>query len=149
MNENGIVRRIDHVGVVVRDIEQARMAYIKKLGLEPDGDELVENVNVRLAYLKCADDSHPAWLQLVQPVGPGPVADFLAEHGEGLHHVCFGVPDISHALQLIEGEAGAAVFRGGRGRSACFLGARPGNVLIELTELGALAQDLRDTAATA
>lgn len=140
VNEKATARRIDHVGVVVRDIEQTRTAYIKKLGLEPDGDELVENVNVRLAYLKCANDSHPAWLQLVQPVGPGPVADFLAEHGEGLHHVCFGVPDISHALQQIQGEAGTAVFPGGRGRAACFLGARPGNVLIELTELGTPAQ---------
>jgi carnitine-CoA ligase len=146
MNENATVQRIDHVGVVVRDIEQSRTAYVKKLGLEPDGEELVESVSVRLAYLKCAGDSHPAWLQLVQPVGPGPVADFLAEHGEGLHHICFGVPNISDALQQIEGEAGTAAFRGGRGRTACFLGGRPGNVLIELTELGIPAQEPRDTA---
>jgi catechol 2,3-dioxygenase-like lactoylglutathione lyase family enzyme len=103
MDAEGTFRRIDHVGVVVRDIELTRAAYVRDLGLEPDGEEVVGSVNVRLAYLKCRGDRDPAYLQLVQPLGPGPVADFLAEHGEGLHHVCFGVPDISRALRQIDG----------------------------------------------
>jgi catechol 2,3-dioxygenase-like lactoylglutathione lyase family enzyme len=131
MDAEGTFRRIDHVGVVVRDIELTRAAYVRDFGLEPDGEEVVDSVNVRLAYLKCLGDRDPAYLQLVQPLGPGPAADFLAEHGEGLHHVCFGVPDISRALRQIDGEADTAVFQGGRGRAACFLGTRPDNVLIE------------------
>jgi catechol 2,3-dioxygenase-like lactoylglutathione lyase family enzyme len=136
MDAQGTFRRIDHVGVVVRDIELARAAYVQSLGLEPDGEEVIDSVNVRLAYLKCRGDRAPAYLQLVQPTGPGPVADFLAARGEGLHHVCFDVADISRALRQIDGEADTPVFRGGRGRAACFLGTRPGNVLIELTEVG-------------
>jgi carnitine-CoA ligase len=132
----GTFRRIDHVGIVVRDIELTRAAYVQILGLEPDADEVVDSVNVRLAYLKCPGDPDPAYVQLVQPLGPGPVADFLTQHGEGLHHVCFAVADMSSALGRIDGEAGSAVFTGGRGRAACFLGTRPGNVLIELTETG-------------
>ncbi|GEM_PF-123750 len=136
MDAEGTLRRIDHVGVVVRDIEKARTAYVRDLGLEPDGEEVVGSVNVRLAYLKCRGDRDPTCLQLVQPLGPGPVADFLAEHGEGLHHVCFGVPDIPSTLRRMDGEADTPVFQGGRRRAACFLGTRPGNVLIELTQIG-------------
>lgn len=138
MEGKGTFQRIDHVGVVVRDIDKTRAAYVRDLGLEPDGEEVVDSVNARLAYLKCPGDHQPTCLQLVQPIGPGPVADFLADHGEGLHHVCFGVPNISHALQQIDGEADTAIFQGGRGRMACFLGTRPGNLLIELTQLGSL-----------
>src|SRR6202042_2007047 len=114
-----------------RDIGQAIPAFTDQFGLVLDTEEHVESVSVRLAYLACRGESNPAYLQLVQPVGPGPVADFLANSGEGLHHVCFAVPDITQTLAVIGGEARTPVFTGGRGRKACFLAQRPGNILVE------------------
>ena len=74
-------------------------------------------------------------LQLVQPTGPGPIADFLAAQGEGLHHICLAVEDIPATLRRLPGQEGVRVGMGGRGRRACFLAAPPNGLRIELTEL--------------
>lgn len=131
------VSHIDHVAVAVADADAASTYYCKQLGLTLDHDERLPAIGVRLMYLRPGTDgSAAATVQLVQPIGDGPVADFLAERGEGLHHVCFAVPDIDDALNALPGERGTGVFTGGRGRRACFLSTRPSGALIELTETG-------------
>jgi len=72
-------------------------------------------------------------LQLVQPVEPGAMRDQLQSNGEGLHHICFEVADISGALEGM-GDDTERIFTGGRDQLACFLGDSPNGVLIELIE---------------
>ena len=74
-------------------------------------------------------------LQLVEPLGPGRLADDLERQGPGLHHLCFGVPGLPGALAGL-GEPGDGTFRGGQGRPACFLASRPGGLYVELIEFG-------------
>ncbi len=87
---------------------------------------------MRLTYL----DLGNAWLQLVEPLDPAhPLATWLAEHGEGLHHVCFGVDDVVEELERI-GPPGAPPppLGSGRGRPAGFpAGDPPHGVRIECT----------------
>ncbi|HLH59015.1 MAG TPA: VOC family protein [Streptosporangiaceae bacterium] len=120
--------RVDHVAIAVRDADAALPYYTQRLGLPVIGDEIAEEPGVRLVYL----DAGNTFVQLVQPVRPGPVAGWLDEHGEGLHHICFAAPDLAEVLGTL-GDS-APIFRGGRGRNACFLSDRPNNVAVELTE---------------
>lgn len=118
------LRRIDHVGVVVRDIDGALGSWTSGLGLTVVHDETVGEIATRLTYLT-GDEPDDALLQLVQPLDEhAPVSGFLAEVGEGLHHVCFAVDHIPAALAAI-GNEDTPLFVGGRRRRCCFIAERP------------------------
>lgn len=125
---------IDHVAIAVQDADQAAATFGRLLGCRVMGDERVAAAGVRLVYLGAVADQDAARLQLVQPVMAGPVADFLAAHGEGLHHVCFRTSDIARSLRGA-GESGTEkVFAGGGGLPCAFLTGTPHGARIELTE---------------
>jgi len=86
--------KIDHLGIAVNNIEQARSLY-EALGLtvleEEEGEEGVRSVMIPLG------DSR---LRLLQPLAKGSdLGKFLAQHGEGLHHVALHVDDISGTFE--------------------------------------------------
>ncbi len=121
---------LDHVGVVVRDLDAAKREFRERFGMELVGEEDLPHLGVRVAYL----DSGGSLLQLLTPIGPGGVRDHLQNSGEGLHHLCYAVPDIEAAVARLAPDAGVRINRGGRGRLACFLPGETGSVTIELTE---------------
>jgi len=123
-------RRIDHVAVVVKDADEAVTRFAADLGLVVSADVRSPDGGVRLVYLEAGDTT----LQLVQPLRPGPVAVWLRDCGEGLHHICFDVPDLAGALASLPDEDPAAITMGGRGCPVAFIDARPHGVVIELTE---------------
>ena len=126
-----IVRRIDHIGVAVLDIDAAVRYYTDVLGMQLSVDTLLSDGSARLAYLEAADTT----IQLVQPLRPGSLADFLATNGEGLHHICLEVTGrLETALRDVFGESSDGIYVGGRDCRVSFVGSRPNNVLIELTE---------------
>lgn len=122
------VRAIDHVAIVVQDIDSALAYYVETLGLDVVEDEVLDERSARLAYV----DAGNVLIQLVQPLGDGPVATFLAERGEGLHHICFAVDRIEQTLEALDAETNDGIFKGGRGRRACFLKDRMNGTLVEL-----------------
>jgi methylmalonyl-CoA/ethylmalonyl-CoA epimerase len=123
---------VDHVAVIVHDIDRALPYYIDQLGFTLLNDELALNDTVRLAYLDCGPGS--SMIQLVCPLRPGPLADYLESRGEGLHHICFTVEDIAATLAALAPGAEIAVGMGGRGRRTAFLPAPPNGLITELTE---------------
>lgn len=125
-----MIENIDHIAIAVRNIDEALPYYTEQLGLPLIEDELLPSAGVRLAYLGAGS----TMIQLVQPIGETPVRKFLEERGEGLHHLCLGVKDIPRTLSGLPGEEAVKVVMGGRARRACFLGAQPNGVRIELTE---------------
>jgi methylmalonyl-CoA/ethylmalonyl-CoA epimerase len=124
------VNRIDHVGVLVPDASAASAQFEAALGLTIDEDEVLEDVGVRLVYLVGQEGHGYCDLQLVEPIRDGPLRAHLNEHGQGPHHVCFTTDDIDQSLLDLD-DTGAKVFRGGKGRRACFLSERIGGVLVE------------------
>ena len=79
-----MIRRLDHIAVVVSDTEQALLHFRDRLGLRVAAVDEPPEVPVRLTYL----DLGNTYLQLVEPLDPGhATAVWLAENGEGLHHV--------------------------------------------------------------
>jgi methylmalonyl-CoA/ethylmalonyl-CoA epimerase len=127
-----MIRRLDHVAVAVADTETALLHFRDRLGLEVIAVDEPPEVPVRLTYL----DLGNTWLQLVEPLDPAhPLAAWLEAHGDGLHHICFGVDDVPCELRRL-GPAGVAdpPLGSGRGRPAGFVaGAPPHGALIECT----------------
>jgi len=128
--------KVDHIGIVVANIQDALGYWTKFLG-EPNGPpEEVPGGGVRVAFLGSAG-TH---IELVEPTRPdSPVSKFLATRGGGIHHVAFAVPDVNAALRDVEARGGRLIDRtgrpGARGRRVGF--AHPsafGGILVEFVE---------------
>lgn len=136
-----MLTRIDHVGIAARDLETAVGFYQTTFGLRVLARETHEDQGVREAMLAVADGpTGGSYVQLLEPLAPDtPVGRFLARHGEGIHHIGYGVDDIEAALVAI-GAAGVRRIderprHGSMGASIAFLHPRDvGGVLTELVE---------------
>jgi methylmalonyl-CoA/ethylmalonyl-CoA epimerase len=126
------LRRLDHVAIVVRDTDEALRFYRDRLGLRVASSEELAAPHVRLTHL----DAGNAYVQLVEPLSPdSPLAQWLDEHGEGLHHLCFGVDDVPAAIADLNDTGGPVTLGSGRGRVAGFVTTSESHgATIELTE---------------
>lgn len=124
------LQRLDHVAIAVRDTDEALRHFRDRLGLPVIHQEDNDAAEARLTYL----DAGNAYLQLVQPLNP---QSELAQWGEGLHHICFGVENVAASAAALAGEAAPPVQMGsGRGRPSAFVpGPAPHGVRIECTQL--------------
>ena len=113
-----LVRRLDHVAILVRSTDEALRFYEGHVGLSVHSSEEIDSPHVRLTYL----DTGNAFLQLVEPLDAGsPLASWLAEHGEGLHHICFGVDDVEEAVAAMSDPGSTVALGNGRGRVSSFV----------------------------
>lgn len=104
---------VHHVAVVVRSIDAALDRYRELLGLLPEAEPIVfESQRVRLCFLPTGPEP-AARIELVEPIDrESGVARFLADRGEGLHHVCLVSEDLpadldrlaAHEAELIDRE---------------------------------------------
>ncbi len=102
------VKRIDHVAIVVRDLEAALRFYRDTLGVAPSRILDFPREGVKIAFLPLGGPEGSE-IELLEPTDPsGGVARFLEKRGEGLHHLCLEVEDIDAALVELTA-AGAAV----------------------------------------
>jgi methylmalonyl-CoA/ethylmalonyl-CoA epimerase len=139
-----VLTRIDHVGIACRDLEQKIAFYESTFGLTVVSLEVNEPQGVREAMLQVVPGRRGAaggsYVQLLEPLGPDtPVGRFLERRGEGVHHVGYGVADITAALAEI-GATGVRLIdsrprHGSLGASIAFLHpADVGGVLTELVQ---------------
>lgn len=128
--------RIDHVGVAVEDLEQARGLFQQLLGVEADVED-VPSEQVRIAMLPIGESK----IELLEPTqDDSPVGNFLASRGEGVHQVAIRVDDIHATLKRAEDlgiRALGEVREGAEGAKVCFLHPKDCHgVLLELVERG-------------
>lgn len=91
-----MIKRLDHIGIAVRNLEASLGPYEKVLGLSPRILRL-EEARLLAAFIRVGDVT----LELLQPLdGEEEVSRFLAEHGEGVHHLAYEVEDIRAAMEL-------------------------------------------------
>jgi methylmalonyl-CoA/ethylmalonyl-CoA epimerase len=94
-----MIKKIHHVGVVVRDMEQAMRFYRDTLGLRLHTLQTIEEQGVKAALLSIGDSE----IELLEPVVPDTgVARYLERRGEGLHHVCFEVDSVDRDLASLK-----------------------------------------------
>ncbi len=95
-------RRIDHVAIIVRNIEQALAFYRDILGIIPGEIRDVPTEQVRIVFLPLGGPGGSG-IELIEPISPdSSLAKFLEKRGEGLHHICLEVDDIEVALQEMQ-----------------------------------------------
>jgi methylmalonyl-CoA/ethylmalonyl-CoA epimerase len=136
-----LLTRLDHVGIACRDLDATIVFYESAFGLAVASIEVNEAQGVREAMLHVADGPAGAsYIQLLEPTGPDtPVGRFIERRGEGIHHVGYGVADITAALASI-GAGGIRLIderprHGSMGASIAFLHpADLGGVLTELVQ---------------
>ena len=86
---------LDHVAILVADLDAAVKLFRDTYGLPEPEIELVPTEKVKVAIF-----GHGAGrIELVSPAGPdSPMQKALEKRGEGLHHICIEVPDIARAM---------------------------------------------------
>jgi methylmalonyl-CoA/ethylmalonyl-CoA epimerase len=132
-----MIQSIDHLGIAVRSIEEAVPLYENALGLRCLGREEVASQRVKTAFF----DVGGVHLELLEPTSPdSPIAKFIAERGEGLHHVAFRTDDIVGQLERAASSGvrliNPAPVEGAAGKLVAFL--HPKSTRGVLTELCAL-----------
>jgi methylmalonyl-CoA epimerase len=127
---------VDHVAIAVKDLDAAIEWYAETLGAHVSHREVIEKDGVEEALLAVAD----SFVQLLTPIrDDSPVAKFLANKGEGIHHVGYRVADCAAALQQAV-DAGAKAIDaaprpGSRGTTVAFLHPKTAfGTLIELVQ---------------
>jgi methylmalonyl-CoA epimerase len=92
-----MIKKIDHIGIVVENLEKAIVAYTEGMGLEVKHIEESEEFNVKIAFLPVGE----VLIELIEPTGLGMAQEFLNEHGEGMHHICYRVQNLEESLDKI------------------------------------------------
>ena len=130
------IKKINHVAIVVKDIDSALGFWRDQLGLELDHIEDVPSQASKVAFLPVGGSE----VELVQPTDPeSGLGKYLEKRGEGLHHLCVEVDDIEAMLALLK-EKGVRMINDMPvdlpGRRMAFIHPKAGNgVLIELYQL--------------
>jgi methylmalonyl-CoA/ethylmalonyl-CoA epimerase len=89
------IKKMNHVAIVVEDLDAALHFWQDQLGLKLDHVEDAPSQGSKLAFIPVGE-SEIEWLQPTdQETG---LAKYLAKHGEGLHHICVEVDDIEAML---------------------------------------------------
>jgi len=91
-----VLKKIHHVGVVVRSADDALKFYRDALGLAVTADRVIEDQGVRGVLLQIGGSE----IELLEPTRDDTgVARFLATRGEGMHHICFESDDVDAELE--------------------------------------------------
>ena len=89
--------KVDHIGIAVKDLDQAKKFYSDMLGMEIMGEEVVEEQKVRVCFIPCGDSE----IELLESTSPeGPIAKFIEKNGdkEGIQHIAVRVDNVEAAI---------------------------------------------------
>src|SRR5579863_6053209 len=126
---------IDHLGIAVKSLAAAKAIY-EKLGLTVSPEETVPQEQVRLAMIAVGESR----LELLEATSENStIAKFIAKRGEGLHHVCLKVPDLTAVVERLKKDGVRLVSEeiktGAGGHKYVFVHpASTGGVLLELVQ---------------
>ena len=131
-----MVEKIEHIGIAVKNIEEANKVYEKLLGLAPYKTETVESEGVNTSFFQTGESK----IELLQATtNESVIAKFIEKRGEGIHHLAFAVKDISAEIKRLKEEGFMVINetpkKGADNKLVCFV--HPKNtqgVLIELCQ---------------
>jgi methylmalonyl-CoA/ethylmalonyl-CoA epimerase len=130
------VLKIDHLGIAVNSIEEAKKLFHDILGLTFEGTETVQEQKVTTAFFPVGDSE----VELLESTAPdGPIAKYLEKRGEGIQHIAFRVDNLEEALAELKDKGIRLIDekprRGAGGAKIAFIHPKSTHgVLIELSE---------------
>jgi methylmalonyl-CoA epimerase len=98
--EDELLKKINHIGVIVRDIDEALRVFSEIFGFKKAETlpEVTPQEEFRSVFLVAGEVT----IELIEPLNPnGSLANFLQKRGEGLHHISIEVDDIDQELELL------------------------------------------------
>jgi methylmalonyl-CoA/ethylmalonyl-CoA epimerase len=91
--------KIEHLGIAVKDIQEANETYEKLLGRPPYKEEAVASEHVLTSFFKAGANK----IELLAATDPqSAIAKYIEKRGEGLHHVAYAVEDIHAELERLD-----------------------------------------------
>ena len=95
------MRKIEHLGIAVKDLETATKTYEALLGKPAYQTEEVESEGVKTVFFKTGENK----IELLGATREdSPIAKYIAKRGEGIHHVAFDVEDIEAEIKRLQSE---------------------------------------------
>ncbi len=133
-----MIKKVSHIGIAVKSIDEALKLYRDILGLSVEGFEVVEEQKVRIAFIPIGETR----IELLESTDPnGPIAKFIESRGEGIQHIAFQTDDIEAELKKLK-EKGLRLIdekprRGAHGAKIAFIHPKSTyGVLLEICEEG-------------
>ena len=130
------MKKIEHLGIAVKDLEAAKETYKALLNIDPYKKEKVESEGVTTLFFKTGESK----IELLSATNPeSPIAKFIDKRGEGIHHIAFAVDDIEAEIKRLEAEGfrllNATPKSGADNKLIAFLHPKSSNgVLVELCQ---------------
>ncbi len=130
------IKKINHIGVAVADLEPVKRLYTDILGLQLDHEEMLGEL--KIAFVPVGQTN----LELVQSTDPqGVMAKYVAKKGEGINHVALEVEDIDQVVEELKAKGMTMIDRqprsGAHGARIAFLHPKATHgVMIELVQPG-------------
>ena len=94
-----MIEKLDHIGIAVKDIDQAIKLYREVFGMEPSLVYESAYTKAKIAFFPLGEVK----IELIQPTNPESVmAKFLEKKGEGIHHISYKVKDVDSSLVELE-----------------------------------------------
>jgi methylmalonyl-CoA/ethylmalonyl-CoA epimerase len=130
------MRKIEHIGIAVKNLEQSNQLFSALLNTPPYKQERVESEGVITSFFKVGENK----IELLEASSAeSPIAKFIEKKGEGIHHIAYDVEDIYAEMQRLEQEGFVLLSKepkkGADNKLVCFLHPRSTNgVLVELCQ---------------
>ena len=130
------MRKIEHIGIAVHDIEASNKVFTKIFGKESYKSESVESESVVTSFFLVGESK----IELVAATNQdSPIAKYLTKNREGMHHIAFDVEDIKAEMKRLQSEGIRTLNdqpkQGADNKLICFLHPKDTNgVLIELCQ---------------
>jgi methylmalonyl-CoA/ethylmalonyl-CoA epimerase len=96
-----MVNKIEHIGIAVKNMDDANILFEKMLGVPSYKMEAVESEGVLTSFFQTGNNK----IELLVATNPeSPIAKFLEKKGEGIHHIAFDVDDIEAEIIRLKSE---------------------------------------------
>lgn len=128
--------KVEHIGIAVKDLEQADKLFSSLFRLSPYKKEAVESEGVLTSFFKLGETK----VELLEASKEdSPIAKFIEKRGEGMHHIAFEVEDIEAEMQRLASQGFRLLNekpkKGADNKLVCFVHPKDSNgVLVELCQ---------------
>jgi methylmalonyl-CoA/ethylmalonyl-CoA epimerase len=134
--EEDMVKKIEHIGIAVKDLEEANKTYERLLGIAPYKQEGVASEGVKTSFFQTGESK----IELLEgTTEESAITKFVAKKGEGIHHIAFDVEDIHAEMERLRADGfkvlNAEPKDGADNKLVCFVHPKDSHgVLVELCQ---------------